>query len=94
MPGEGSCPLRGLCKDQGPDCVPEADRAKFMDDLTILEVIVLENVGMASHNIRVNIPTNIANHNQFIPSEHLKTQEYLKTIDNWTEALKMRSLKL
>ena len=67
------------------DCVPEADRAKFMDDLTILEVIVLANVGLASYNIRANIPTNIATHNQFIPSEHLKTQEYLKTIDNWTE---------
>ena len=67
------------------DCVPEADRAKFMDDLTILEVITLANVGMASHNIRTNIPSNIANHNQFIPSEHLKTQEYLNTIDKWTE---------
>ena len=40
---------------------------------------------MASHNIRTNIPSNIANHNQFIPSEHLKTQEYLRSIDNWTE---------
>ena len=67
------------------DCVPEADRAKFMDDLTILEVIFLANVGLASHNIKHNIPTNIANHNQFIPSEHLKTQEYVKTIDKWTE---------
>ena len=67
------------------DCVPEIDRAKFMDDLTILEVIFLANVGLASHNIRNNIPTNIANHNQFIPSEHLKTQEYVQTIDRWTE---------
>ena len=60
------------------DCVPEADRAKFMDDLTILEVITLANVGLASYNIRTNIPTNI-------PSEHLKTQEYLKTINHWIE---------
>ena len=47
--------------------------------------IFLANVGLASHNIRNNIPTNIANHNQFIPSEHLKTQEYVQTIDRWTE---------
>ena len=72
------------------DCVPEADRAKFMDDLTILEIIFLANVGLASHNIRSNIPSNIANHNQFIPSEHLKTQDYLRTIDNWTEQNKMK----
>ena len=67
------------------DCVPQEDRAKFMDDLTILEVIILANVGLASYNIRATIPSNIATHNQFIPSEHLKTQEYLRTIDNWTE---------
>ena len=72
------------------DCVPEADRAKFMDDLTILEVIFLANVGLASHNIKHNIPTNIANHNQFIPSEHLKTQEYVRTINKWTEENQMK----
>ena len=33
------------------DSVPEEDRAKFMDDLTILEIIFLANVGLASHNI-------------------------------------------
>ena len=72
------------------DCVPEADRAKFMDDLTILEVIFLANVGLATHNIKHNIPNNVANHNQFIPSEHLKTQEYVQKINNWTEENKMR----
>ena len=51
---------------------------------------LLFNVGMASHNIRTNVPTNIANHNQFIPSEHLKTQEYVKKIDIWTEENKMK----
>ena len=56
-----------------------------MDDLTILEVITLANVGLASYNIKTNVPTNIATHNQFIPNEHLKTQEYLRTIDHWTE---------
>ena len=61
-----------------------------MDDLTILEIIHLANVGMASHNFRSNIPTNIAAHNQFIPSEHLKTQNYLEDIDKWTEENKMK----
>ena len=72
------------------DCVPEEDRAKFMDDLTILEVIFLANVGLATHNIKHNIPNNIATHNQFIPSQHLKTQEYVQQIDNWTEENKMQ----
>ena len=72
------------------DNVPEQDRAKFMDDLTILEIIQLVNVGLASHNTRVTIPTNIPVHNQFIPSCHLKTQKYVEDINNWTEENKMR----
>ena len=41
---------------------------------------------MASHNIRHQVPSNIiANNNQFIPSSHLKTQSYVKGIDEWTE---------
>ena len=57
------------------------------------EVIFLANVGLASHNIKHNIPNNVANHNQFIPSEHLKTQEYVQKINNWTEENKMRLKK-
>ena len=67
------------------DNVPEDDRAKFMDDLTILEIIYL-----ASHNVKSNIPTHIATHNQFIPREHLKTQKYVEDIDKWTELNRMK----
>ena len=70
--------------------VPEEDRAKFMDDLTILEIILLANVGMASHNIRHQIPSNIIINNQFIPSSNLKTQTYVQDIDEWTEKNKMK----
>ena len=34
------------------DNVPEKDRFKFVDDLTILEPINLKNAGIASHNFR------------------------------------------
>ena len=71
------------------DNVPESDRAKYMDDLTILEVINLANVGLASVNIKSQVPSNIPVHNQFIPCENLKTQKYLEDINNWTEENKM-----
>ena len=70
--------------------VPEEDRAKFMDDLTILEIITLANVGMASHNIKHQVPSNISTSNQFIPSSHLKTQNYVREIDEWTERNMMK----
>ena len=65
--------------------VPVDDRFKFMDDLTILEVINLLDVGLASHNNKAQIPNNIPQHNQLIRKEHLKTTEYIKDINDWTE---------
>ena len=65
--------------------VPVSDRYKFMDDLTLLECINLLDVGLASHNIRAQVPSNIPQHNQVIKSEHLKTTEHIKEINNWTE---------
>ena len=69
--------------------IPSQDKFKFMDDLSILEVILLTNIGLASHNPKLNVPSNIPSHNQFIPSEFLKTQKYLKDINEWTESKKM-----
>ena len=37
-----------------------------MDDLTILEVINLASVRLASHNVTAQIPSNIPVHNQII----------------------------
>ena len=72
------------------DCVPVADRFRFVDDLSILEVINLLNVGLASHNVKQQVPSNIPDHNMFIPSEHLKSQKYLDQINEWTINHKMK----
>ena len=67
------------------DNIPQEDRFKFMDDLTILEIINLASVGLASHNIQAQIPSNVPVHSQIIKNEHLKTPKYLHDINNWTE---------
>ena len=43
------------------------------------------DVGLASHNFKTQIHSNIPQHNQLIRSEHLKTTEYVKEINDWTE---------
>ena len=53
------------------DNVPVEDRFKYVDDASILEVVDLQNVGLASHNIKVQVSSEIPEHNQFIPNEHL-----------------------
>ena len=71
------------------DCVNIRDRFKFVDDLTVLEVVNLLTVGISSFNIRAQVPTDIPEHNQFIPPHNLQSQDWLDQIDNWTQNQKM-----
>ena len=71
------------------DCVPVKDRFKFVDDLTILEVVNLLTIGLSSFNLKQQVPTDVPTHNQIIPAENLKSQEWLDTIDDWTDRQQM-----
>ena len=53
------------------DCVESNERFKFVDDLTILEIVNLLTIGISSFNIRYQVPNDIAEDNQFIPAENL-----------------------
>ena len=70
--------------------VDPKDNFKFVDDLTFIEVINLLNIGLATHNVKNQIPSNVPAHNQIIPAEHLKSQDHLNLINDWTKAKKMR----
>ena len=71
------------------DCVGVEDRFKFVDDLSILEIVNLLTVGITSFNIRQEVPSDIPAHNQYIPSQNLQSQVWLDEIDRWTENQKM-----
>ena len=60
-----------------------------MDDLSCLEIINLLSIGLASHNVRLQVPSDIPSHGQIIDNESLKTQEYLNKISRWTTKQKM-----
>ena len=65
------------------------DRFKFVDDLTILEVVNLLTVGITSFNLKNSVPSDVPLHNQFIPPENLKSQGWLDEINKWTENQQM-----
>ena len=71
------------------DIVNEQDRFRFLDDLSVLEIVNLLTVGLTSFNLKLQIPNDIATHNQFIPTKNLKSQEWLDWISNWTKNQKM-----
>ena len=60
-----------------------------MDDLTVLEVINLINIGITSHNIRQQVPNDLPTHGQFIDSRNLKSKTYIYEITKWTENQQM-----
>ena len=71
------------------NCVNANDRFKFIDDLSILEIINLITIGLASHNLKGQVPSDVPMHNQIIPAENLQTQDWLNSIQKWTKDQKM-----
>jgi hypothetical protein len=72
------------------DCISESDRFKFVDDLTFIEIIYLINVGLATYNVKQHVPSDLPDHNQIIPAQHLKSQQHLDVINGWTKKQKMK----
>ena len=62
---------------------------QILDDLSVLEKVYLLVIGLESINPKASVPSDIPAHNQFIPSEHLKSQAYLDQIKKWTDNQKM-----
>ena len=71
------------------NCVEPSKRWKWVDDLTVLEIINLINIGISSFNAKLSIPNDISIEKLFIPKENLKTQETLNKISQWTNNQKM-----
>ena len=71
------------------DCVPEQDRFKFVDDLSLLEIINLVNIGISSYNCKQHIPSDLPIHGQFVDNNTLLSQQYLDRINQWTENQEM-----
>ena len=61
---------------------------KYIDDVTILEIVNLLSIGLASHNSKLQVPSNIPA--QFIAAKKLKSQEILTKADEWSTENKMK----
>ena len=72
------------------DFVDEELRYKYFDDASILEIVNLLSIGLASHNFKFQVASNVPIHNQIIPEKSLKSKQYLDTISQWTDANQMK----
>ena len=72
------------------DIVDQDERFKFLDDLSILEVVSLLSIGISSYNIKNHVPSDVPAGNGYIDPNHLKSQNYLDSICTWTDKQKMK----
>ena len=72
------------------DHIPEEDRWKWVDDLTSLEVIDLINAGLSSYNFRQHVASDIDVNGQFLDPNNLKTQDYISTLETWSDQQQMK----
>ena len=54
------------------DCVPLEDKYKFVDDLSVLEIVNLVNIGLSSYNCKKQVPSDLPTHGQFVDPNQLK----------------------
>ena len=96
LPGGGpqGCYLGGLeYSSQSNDSgkfVSSDNRYKFVDDLSLLEVINLLTVGLASYNFKNHVASDIAIGDSYLPPSNVQSQKYLNTIQEWTDGKKMK----
>ena len=60
----------------------EEEKYKFVDDLSILEIVNLLSVGLCSYNVKAHVFSDITSETTFIPRENLKTQKDLNNKSN------------
>ena len=78
---------------QNNDCADflnDDQRYKFIDDLSVLEIINLISLGISSYNCKLHIPSDIATNNLYIDPSNLKSQDYINQIEQWTKSKKMK----
>ena len=96
MPGGGpqGCLLGQLSynsqsNDSGA-CVSDDDRFKFVDDMSLLEILNLIMIGLLQYDFHSHVASDVALDAKFLPSFSCNSQVYLNEVSDWTEKKKMK----
>ena len=65
------------------DIVSQEDRFKYIDDLSVLQLICLAGL-LTDYNFFEHVASDIGIDQQFLPTDTYQTQEHLNFISNWT----------
>ena len=76
--------------NRNTDFLDQDEKFKFIDDLSILEILNLISIGLASYNFREHVPSDIGADNYFLDPRKIRSQGYLDKIESWTQRQKMK----
>ena len=71
------------------DCVDVAQRFKFVDDLTVLELVMLGGL-LTEYNFKLHVASDVGVDELYVPASSLKTQDNLNKIADWTTTNMMK----
>ena len=66
------------------DMVDPEDRFKYIDDLSVLEIVCLAGL-LTSYNFKLHVASDIGVDQLYLPSSNFNTQSHLNSISNWTD---------
>ena len=72
------------------DFLDQDEKYKFIDDLSMLEIINLISIGLSSYNCHSHVPSDVATSNLFLDPANTKSQGYLDNVAKWTENQEMK----
>ena len=71
------------------DCVDPDKRFKYVDDLSILELLLLAGL-VSEYNFKQQVASDIGIEELFVDPDNIKTQDHLNKIADWTDQNKMK----
>ena len=71
------------------DVVPPEDRFKYIDDLSILQLICFSGL-LTDYNFYQHVASDVGIDEQYLPASSLSTQDSLNSISDWTTANMMK----
>ena len=72
------------------DFLNQDEKFKFIDDLSILEILNLLSIGLACYNCYNHIPSDVGIDHLYLDPRNTQSQEYLEKISKWTEKNQMK----
>ena len=67
------------------DYISPEKKFKFIDDLSILEMVNLLTIGISSYNFKLHVASDIPTNGYFVEPSNMMSQDYLERICQWTE---------